>query len=64
MPSINISKELMRKIEKIAAKKGCSADDCAEYALGEYIENFEDFYRTDLDSVSSTERSFFLNING
>ncbi len=60
--SVNISAELMAKLEKIANKSGRSKDECLELALAEYVDNFEDFYQTDLNSVDQLERSFFLSI--
>ncbi len=60
--SVNISAELKNKLEKIASKSGRSVDECIELALAEYIDNFEDFYQTDLNAVSGLERSFFLSV--
>lgn len=60
--SVNISADLMAKLEKIANKSGRSKDECLELALGEYVDNFEDFYQTDLNCVDQLERSFFLSI--
>lgn len=60
--SVNISADLMAKLEKIANKSGRSKDECLELALSEYVDNFEDFYQTDLNCVDQLERSFFLSI--
>lgn len=60
--SVNISAELKDKLEKISSKSGRSVNECLELALSEYVDNFEDFYQTDLNSVSGLERSFFLSI--
>lgn len=60
--SVNISAELLSKLEKIVAKSGRSQDECVELALAEYVDNFEDFYQTDINAVDSLERSFFLSI--
>lgn len=59
---INISAELMSKIEKIANKSGRSVDECVELALSEYVADYEDVYKTDLNMVNNLERSFFLSI--
>jgi len=63
MSLINISEETFKKLETIASKSGKSLEDCVDLALCEYIENFEDFYHTDLNSVSTNERSFFLSLD-
>ena len=60
--SVMVNDELQYKIEKIAQKSGRSVDDCVALALRDYIENYEDVYRTDLCAVDNLERSFFLSI--
>jgi metal-responsive CopG/Arc/MetJ family transcriptional regulator len=62
MPGVNIDRELMKKLEKVASKKGCSVEECVRLALREYIEGVEEFYHTDLNAVSAGERSFFLTV--
>lgn len=59
---VSISAELNQKIAKIAAKSGRSVDDCVALALRDYVENYEDDYKTDLCSVDQLERAFFLSI--
>ena len=60
--SISLSSDLQKKISIIAQKSGRTFDDCIALALGEYIENYEDFYKTDVCAVDALERSFFLSI--
>ena len=60
--SVNISADLKDKISKVARKSGRSFDECIALALSEYVENYEDTYKTDLCSVDNLERSFFLSI--
>lgn len=58
--SVSLDKNLYGKLAELAAKSGRSAEDCLELAVSEYIENYEDSYRTDLNAVDSLERSFFF----
>ncbi len=60
--SVMVNDDLQNKIEKIAQKSGRSVDDCVALALRDYIENYEDIYKTDLCAVDNLERSFFLSI--
>lgn len=60
--SVMVNDDLQNKIEKIAQKSGRSVDDCVILALRDYIENYEDIYKTDLCAVDNLERSFFLSI--
>ena len=60
--SLMVNDDLQNKIEKIAQKSGRSVDDCVALALRDYIENYEDIYKTDLCAVDNLERSFFLSI--
>ncbi len=60
--AVNVNDELKYKIEKIAQKSGRSLDDCVAIALRNYVEEYEDVYRTDLCAVDNLERSFFLSI--
>ena len=46
--SVTISEDLNRKIAAIAAKSGKTVDDCIALALRQYIDNYEDVYKTDL----------------
>ncbi len=59
--SVTLSKELYQKLQTLSAKSGCSVEDSLELAVTEYVENYEDVYGTDLNSVSSLERSFFFS---
>ncbi len=60
--SISVSEDLKQKINAIAVKSGKSFDECIALALRDYVDNYEDVYKTDLCSVSQLERSFFLSI--
>ena len=60
--SVMVNDDLQNKIEKFAQKSGRSVDDCVALALRDYIENYEDIYKTDLCAVDNLERSFFLSI--
>lgn len=60
--SVSLSEELNQKISAIAAKSGKTLDDCVALALRDYIDNYEDVYKTDLCSVDNLERAFFLSI--
>lgn len=60
--SVSLNKDLYTKITAIAAKSGRTVEECFALALSEYAENYEDIYKTDLNSVNSLERSFFLSI--
>ena len=58
--SISLSDELQKKLSLISEKSGRSMDECVVSALREYVENYEDVYKTDLCAVDNLERSFFL----
>lgn len=60
--SVSLTEDLKQKIAAIAAKSGRSVDECISLALHDYIENYEDVYKTDLCAVDNLERSFFLSI--
>lgn len=60
--SVSLSDDLQKKISQIAAKSGKSLDECVALALRDYVENYEDVYKTDLCAVDNLERSFFLSI--
>lgn len=60
--SVSLSEDLKQKIAAIAAKSGRSVDECVMLALRDYVENYEDVYKTDLCAVDNLERSFFLSI--
>ena len=60
--SVSLPDDLQNKISKIAAKSGKSLDECVAIALRDYVENYEDVYKTDLCAVDNLERSFFLSI--
>ena len=60
--SVSVTDELQQKIADIAARSGRSLDDCIALALRDYVENYEDVYKTDRCTVNNFERSFFLSI--
>lgn len=60
--SIALSAELFQKLQTLSAKSGRPVEDCLELAVAEYVENYEDAYKTDLNSVNALERSFFFSV--
>lgn len=60
--TVTLPADLNRKIAAIAKKSGRTMDECVALALRDYIENYEDVYKTDLCSVDNLERAFFLSI--
>ena len=60
--SVSLDKNLYGKLTELAAQSGRSVTDCLELAVAEYVENYEDAYRTDLNAVDSVERSFFFAV--
>lgn len=60
--SVSISADLQDKICKIAQKSGRTFDDCIALALREYVDNYENFYNSDIYAVDKLERSFFLSV--
>lgn len=60
--TVSLPGDLQQKLAAVAAKSGRSTEECALSALRDYIENYEDVYKTDLCSVDNLERSFFLSI--
>lgn len=60
--SVSINADLQKKIAKIAKKNGQSFNELVARALTQYVEDYEDVYKTDVCSVDNLERSFFLSI--
>lgn len=60
--TFEISEQLHQKLAAVAAKSGRSLTEVAEQAVADYIENYEDVYKTDLCTVDNLERAFFLSI--
>ncbi|MDO5387401.1 MAG: hypothetical protein Q4F75_09075 [Pseudomonadota bacterium] len=60
--SVSINADLQKKIAKIAKKNGQSFDELVAKALAQYVEDYEDVYKTDVCAVDNLERSFFLSI--
>ncbi len=60
--TLEISEQLYQKLAAVAAKSGRSLAEVAEQAVADYIENYEDVYKTDLCTVDNLERAFFLSI--
>ena len=60
--SVSLNDALKAKLARIAEKSGKSVEECVALALRDYVENYEDFYKTDLCAVDNLERSFFLSI--
>ncbi len=59
--SVTLPAELYKKLQSLSLKSGRTVEDSLELAVAEYVENCEDVYNTDLNSVSSLERSFFFS---
>ena len=64
MSSLNISIDdaLTQKLALIAQKSGKTLGDCLNLAVRDYVDNYEDVYKTDCCTVNNLERSFFLSI--
>lgn len=60
--SVSINADLQKKIAKIAKKNGQSFNELVARALAQYVEDYEDVYKTDVCAVDNLERSFFLSI--
>lgn len=60
--SVSLNDALKAKLARIAEKSGKSVEECVALALRDYVENYEDVYKTDLCAVDNLERSFFLSI--
>ncbi|MBE6458563.1 MAG: ribbon-helix-helix protein, CopG family [Alphaproteobacteria bacterium] len=60
--SVSVSDSLNAKLALVAQKSGKSVDECIALAIRDYIENYEDVYKTDICAVDNLERSFFLSI--
>jgi len=53
--------DLYKRLQTLSVKSGQTIERCLELAVSEYIDNYEDACKTDLNSVSSLERSFFFS---
>lgn len=60
--SVSLNDALKAKLARIAEKSGKSVEEYVALALRDYVENYEDVYKTDLCAVDNLERSFFLSI--
>lgn len=60
--SVSLNDAQKAKLARIAEKSGKSVEECVALALRDYVENYEDVYKTDLCAVDNLERSFFLSI--
>ena len=60
--SVSLSDDLYKKLQKLSVKSGQSLEDSVALALSEYVENYEDSYTADLNSVNQLERSFFFSV--
>lgn len=60
--SVSLNDALKAKLARIACKSGRSVEECVALALRDYVENYEDVYKTDLCAVDNLERSFFLSV--
>ena len=60
--SVSLSQDMQEKVSAIAAKSGRSVEECIALALRDYVDNYEDVYKTDVCAVDNLERAFFLSI--
>lgn len=60
--SVSLNQNLHVKLARMAEKSGLPIEECLRLAVEEYVDNYEDVYKTDLNSVNNLERSFFLSI--
>lgn len=60
--SVSLNQNLHVKLARMAEKSGLPIEECLRLAVEEYVDNYEDIYKTDLNSVNNLERSFFLSI--
>lgn len=60
--SVSLNQNLHVKLTRMAEKSGLPIEECLRLAVEEYVDNYEDVYKTDLNSVNNLERSFFLSI--
>ena len=58
--SLNFEELLIKRLETIALKTGMSVQACASQAVFEYIENWEDFYNSEMLKPEDEEERFFL----
>ena len=59
---IVINSSMYQKLQKIASKENIELRECLERALNDYIDNYEDTRRADLECMNNTERAFFLSV--
>ena len=43
---LSLDAAMLERLEALAAKMECSVADCAQLALAEFVENWEDYTRT------------------
>ena len=46
--SVALNQKLYAKLTLMAEKSGRSVDECLELAVGEYVDNYEDVYKTEI----------------
>lgn len=56
-----INSSVYQKLLQIASAQNCELTDCLERALNDYIENYEDTRRSDLECMTGAERAFFFS---
>jgi len=60
--SVDINSSIYDKLQAIASSQNCDLRDCLEQALSEYIDNYGDAKNSDIESLNSSERAFFLSV--
>lgn len=61
--TVSVNSDLKQKLFLLARKNGSSVEECLNQALAEYVENWEDFYNSDLFSTND-EKSYFSSLRG
>jgi len=61
--TVSVNNDLKQKLFTLARKNGASVEECLNQALAEYVENWEDFYSSDLFSTSD-EKVYFSSLRG
>jgi predicted DNA-binding protein len=60
---LTLSPEAAERLEALAAKIGKSVDDCAQQALSEFMDNWEDYLRTVENLDNPEERPTLRAVN-
>jgi len=61
--TVSVNSDLKKKLFSLARKNGASVEECLNQALAEYVENWDDFYNSDLFSTND-EKAYFSSLKG